>query len=247
MKLSYDRTKGETCPPEEFIQKAQKIHDFKYDYSESIYVNSTVKIKIKCHQHGNFYMTPNNHLRKRGCARCAWEKLRAERQKPNQFIEKAKRLHKNKYDYSKVKYINCDFKVEIICPIHGPFFQNPYVHLNMKCGCPECGHPFSRAENEFLSYLKIPDDINHRQVMIFRKIVDGYIPEEKTIYEFLGDYWHGNPENPKSRKNRASLYEKTMERLSYLKSLGYKVFYIWENDWKKFKRGIDKLPKIQNV
>ena len=55
-----------------------------------------------------------------------------------EFIEKAKEIHSDKYDYSKVVYKNSSTKVEIICPKHGSFFQNPYSHLN-GCGCPRCG------------------------------------------------------------------------------------------------------------
>ena len=54
------------------------------------------------------------------------------------FIEKAVSVHGDKYDYSKVEYINCDTKVCIICPEHGEFWQTPYKHVNEKNGCPRC-------------------------------------------------------------------------------------------------------------
>ena len=56
------------------------------------------------------------------------------------FIERAKQIHSNKYDYSEVEYINANTKVRIICPIHGEFFQTPSEHTNMKRGCPKCSH-----------------------------------------------------------------------------------------------------------
>lgn len=56
------------------------------------------------------------------------------------FIERAKQIHGNKYDYSEVEYINANTKVKIICPIHGEFFQTPSGHTNMKRGCPKCSH-----------------------------------------------------------------------------------------------------------
>ena len=56
-----------------------------------------------------------------------------------QFIEKAKSVHGNKYDYSKVQYVNTDSKVCIICPVHGEFWQTPYCHLRRGYGCPKCG------------------------------------------------------------------------------------------------------------
>ena len=58
-----------------------------------------------------------------------------------QFIEKAKKVHGDKYDYSKVVYVNSQTKVCIICPIHGEFSQTPNAHLRGQ-GCPTCnGHP----------------------------------------------------------------------------------------------------------
>lgn len=55
-----------------------------------------------------------------------------------EFIEKARKIHGDRYDYSKVKYINCKTKVCIICPIHGEFLQTPVLHYCHKQGCPSC-------------------------------------------------------------------------------------------------------------
>jgi very-short-patch-repair endonuclease len=61
----------------------------------------------------------------------------------NQFIDRARAIHGNKYDYSLVEYVNAKTEVVIICPIHGPFMQKPYVHLNQKGGCNACGEQIS--------------------------------------------------------------------------------------------------------
>ena len=53
------------------ILKANSIHNFKYDYSKSIYDGNSVKIEIICHKHGSFWQTPDNHInRKSGCPHC---------------------------------------------------------------------------------------------------------------------------------------------------------------------------------
>ena len=82
--------------------------------------------------------------------------------------------------------------------------------------------------------------------------VDGII--EKTIYEFYGDYWHGNPArfNPNDQhqichKTHGELYDETMARLKKFKTDGYNVKYIWENEWKRFERGLDECPKILSI
>lgn len=55
-----------------------------------------------------------------------------------EFIEKAKEVHGDRYNYSKVYYINNNTKVEILCSSHGSFLQKPNNHLNGQ-NCPECG------------------------------------------------------------------------------------------------------------
>jgi ferredoxin-like protein FixX len=55
-----------------------------------------------------------------------------------EFIKRARRIHGDKYDYSKVEYIDSKTKIIIICPFHGIFFQIPNDHLSKK-GCKECG------------------------------------------------------------------------------------------------------------
>lgn len=63
------------------------------------------------------------------------------------FINKARKIHGNKYDYSKVECIDSKTKVCIICPIHGEFWQKPNKHINCKQGCPKCaGRKLSTEE-----------------------------------------------------------------------------------------------------
>jgi hypothetical protein len=66
-----------------------------------------------------------------------------------EFIEKAAIIHNDKYDYSKVLYVNAQSKVEIICPEHGSFFQRPYSHLQ-KIGCIKCSGKHTSNTNEFI-------------------------------------------------------------------------------------------------
>lgn len=56
-----------------------------------------------------------------------------------EFIKKAKKIHGDKYDYSKTNYTGCKNLITIICPIHGEFSQVPNYHLSNN-GCPKCGH-----------------------------------------------------------------------------------------------------------
>lgn len=127
---------------EEFIKKANEKHNGKYDYYKVGYVNSATKVCIICPkpEHGEFWQTPNSHLRGCGCPKCKGDKTRERCISTKEiFIEKACKKHDNKYDYSKVYYVNNITKVCIICPEHGEFEQTPKTHLK-GCGCQKCGH-----------------------------------------------------------------------------------------------------------
>jgi very-short-patch-repair endonuclease len=113
-----------------FIEKANKIHNERYDYSLVNYKKSIERIKIICKKHGIFEQTPNVHLGGSGCLLCGKEKNdNDKRHTLEYFIEKANKIHNNKYDYTLVIYKNCETKVKIICPEHGIFEQIPYHHL----------------------------------------------------------------------------------------------------------------------
>ena len=119
----------------EFIDKANLIHNDKYDYSMVEYVKSSVKVKIICPVHGVFEQTPNKHLAGQGCKQCGRDSTKTGR---DEFIKRARAVHGDKYDYSEVIYVRKDQKVKIICPIHGIFEQTPHSHVTLKQNCPKC-------------------------------------------------------------------------------------------------------------
>jgi len=125
-----------------FILKASKIHSNKYDYSLVNYINATSKVIIICNKHGEFQQSPKNHIAlKQGCPRCA----RNQKLTTSDFIQRARNIHSNKYDYTKSEYIKRSSKITIICPIHGEFQQRAGDHLNGS-GCKKCSLISSAAE-----------------------------------------------------------------------------------------------------
>ena len=128
---------GKRSTTEKFIEKSNIIHKNRYDYSLVEYYNAFTKIKIICKEHGIFEQMPNYHLRGCGCSKCYGNY----KYTTDEFIEKAKKIHNNKYDYSLVIYKNCTTKIKIICTIHSEFTQKPDNHLTGQ-GCPICKESF---------------------------------------------------------------------------------------------------------
>ena len=215
-----------------FLEKVSNIHGDKYRYDLSNYVNRTIKIKIICKEHGEFSQTPHQHLLGKGCYMCNG----GISSNINVFIKNAHKIHGDKYDYSKSVYINSIKSIIIICKEHGDFSQRPNNHIIKGYGCPKCGEKFGIKENKWLDSL----NISERQFRIGRYVVDGYDPDTKTIYEFNGDFWHGNPDifkkndyNNVLKRTFGELYEKTLKKEIELKKMGYRVISIWENDFNK--------------
>jgi len=236
---------GRNRTKSEFIEACKKLHGDKYDYSLVNFVNLQHKISIICPEHGIFVQKCNEHLvQKHGCPKCAGKNKTTE-----EFIRLCNKVHENKYDYSNVVYKNCKDKIQIICRKHGLFYQIADSHLQGR-GCSKCFSIISKPEIKFLDYIKIPNTPQNRQVRICRKMVDGIDLITNTIYEFLGDYWHGNPllfksddVNKKCHKTYGELYNETLQRLQALKLAGYKVKYVWEAEWKLWERKeITNLP-----
>lgn len=140
----------EKLTQEEFEAKANKVHNFKYDYSETEYVNNHTKIKIRCKEHGIFEQMPYSHLMGNGCPECGNVKRLTE----EMFLERANNIHNGKYKYYG-DFISTHKKIRIGCPIHGDFIQLAKNHLKGQ-GCPECGKEYAKQwqKGQYEEFIK---------------------------------------------------------------------------------------------
>ncbi len=223
---------------EEFIKKSKIKHGNKYDYSKVIYTSISDKIIIICPIHGDFIQTAGKHM-VHGCDDCGGSRTLTNKE----FIERSVKVHGEKYDYSLVEYKSYEHKVKIICSKHGVFYQRAGAHLIGK-GCVSCkNNNVSKKETKWLDILNIDEYCRSSVVYINKKkfIVDAKV--NNIIYEFLGDFWHGNPSIYKSGKNKIldrtykSLFNRTVKRVRLFRKHGYKVVCIWESVFdRKYKK-----------
>lgn len=233
---------------EQFIEEATLRHNGFYDYSKSKYERNHKSITITCPVHGDFEQKSITHLRGHGCKSCDVDNRR---KTTEQFIEDANKVHNNLYDYSKVDYKNKRTKVTIICFKHGEFKQEPNHHVLKGNGCPNCISSISKPSQKWLDYRGIPNIMRETREVKLKLggktiTVDGYDPQTNTVYEFHGDYWHGNPAmyhlNERNRTNNKTFGEllaKTQKRSRLLMSHGYNVVSIWESDWIKLQKELE--------
>jgi hypothetical protein len=216
---------------EEFKEKAKKIHGDKYDYSLVEYKNYQTKVKIICPEHGVFEQLPNNHIcKKYGCPSCSNNK----KFDTSVFIEKAKKTHGDRYDYSFVEYKNAHTKVKIICKKHGLFEQISIEHIR-GAGCYLCNvSKGERAICKILDEKKITyerqkrfNDCRNIKLLSF----DFYLPHINTCIEYDGlqhfqmfnNFWGGNVALEANKK-------RDLIKNNYCKENNIKLFRIKYND-----------------
>ena len=241
---------------EEFVNKAKLVHGDKYSYENVIYEGSKKNVNINFKVHGSFMQCPASHLTGYGCMPCANIQISKMNLKTKeQFIKKAIEVRGNLYNYEKVIYKGYLEDVIIICNKHGEFIQKPRLHINKHCnGCPMCDSPrhYSQVQIAWLNFISKLYKINIKHaengsefsIPNTRFKADGYCLESNTVYEFHGDYWHGNPKifpsNGKTFFNKTfgELYEKTLLKEKQIKDLGFSLVVMWENDWNKINKSI---------
>ena len=214
---------GKKLTTEEFIEKAKKVHGDRYDYSKVDYKDAHSKIVIICEKHGEFLQIPNCHLSGNGCPECHKD---GKRLTTEEFIEKAKKVHGDKYDYSKVNYKDTNSKITIICKKHGEFLQIPSCHLYDSNGCPKCN--FSKLEelvNSILEKMNLSFNNYSKFKWLGKQNLDVYIEslslgiESQGVQHFISIEHFGGEKYFKLTQKR----DKTKLRLS--KKNGIDIIY----------------------
>jgi very-short-patch-repair endonuclease len=178
---------------EEFVTKASIVHGNRYTYHLVEYLNNKTKVAITCQAHGEFLMTPHNHLGGKGCPKCS---IYITGKTKDNFIREASEVHGHKYDYSKVEYVNCRTKVTVVCQHHGDFEITPTHHIHIKNGCPKCRR--SKGETEIAVWLK-KNNISFEEQKKFNGCkniahlrFDFFLPEYNLAIEYNGKQHYHN-------------------------------------------------------
>jgi hypothetical protein len=254
---------------ENFIKESQIKHINEnglplFNYTKTKYINAKTKVIITCSEHGDFLQTPGNHLWGYSCIKCSRKNSgSSQRLTTDEFIKKAqtKNIKENGdplWIYEKTNYINAHTPVKITCILHGIFNQIPCNHLN-GAGCPKCCQTnCSKSQIEWLKFISKLNDIHIIHSLNGGEFIipntkfkaDGYCKETNTIYEYHGDYWHGNPKKfDKDKINKTTqctfgeLYKNTLEREKIIKDIGYNLVIMWETDWNKINKSIKCLQQ----
>lgn len=145
-----------TTTTKEFIKQANIVHNNKFSYKNTKYTLAGNKITVTCPEHGDFEVRANQHLAGQDCNKCS---IKHRTVTTEEFIQKSRLVHKDKYTYTSVNYITTLIKVKIICnKCNSVFKMRPSDHLG-GAGCPSCAKTgFDQNKPAILYYLKITTD-----------------------------------------------------------------------------------------
>lgn len=248
------RRANRRSPRDEVIAAAIARHAGVYSYDRAAYVNNSTKFTVTCPFHGDFSISPNNHVSGgRGCPECGALK-RGHRKDVSsaarktadtkiaqfaaKFIEDARAVHGDAYDYGKVEYAGQQAKVTIVCPEHGPFEQTAEHHVKRAQGCPECSHHRSKGEAALAKFMSIFADIEQRNRRIIPpKELDIYVPSASLAVEYCGEYWHASP----SAEDEVVYRKRHAEKQQMCQQAGLRLLTVYESEWLTRQRAIKRL------
>lgn len=178
----------------------------------------------------------------RGCPRCAnrvIDETNSLRALYPHLVEEWDYTKNNKYTPDRISY-GSEQKVWWKCFVCSYSWEAaPNSRTYNKSGCPKCAkNHMSGISQEWLDGLGV--GIREYYIKELKLTVDGFDPETNTVYEFHGDFWHGNPEvfdseeiNWVNKKTFGQLYEETKTREKLIVGSGFKLVVIWEKDFSK--------------
>jgi hypothetical protein len=223
--------RGQLLSQDEVVSRFKTVHGDRYDYSKFVYNHSLFKSSIICDIHGEFLQNYNDHYNsKHGCPDCAGnKKLSVDAYSVNP-----------EYDYSKSIYLGSHTNIEIVCPIHGPFWQTPSNHIHNQNKCPNCYTVISKSQTEIYEFIKL---LNTNTILEDRQsypglMLDITVPEKNLAIEYNGCYWHSINFPNTSRYHKPNhLKDKLLKCQAY----GLRVINIYEDEW------INSRPQMEQI
>lgn len=233
---------GQGCPKcsgrglstDEIVELFRKKHGDKYDYSKVVFNKMHEKVCIICPKHGEFWQTPSKHLLGQECPICAMENRRTKKTlTTEEFIEKAKEVHNDEYEYDETIYNGTYEYVTIKCKKHGNFRQRANDHLNGH-GCPICGNNMSLAECEIRDYIKtLGFEVTEKDKEILSgKEIDILVPKAGIAIEYDGLYWHSDEFKDKNYH---------LNKTELCSNAGIRLIHIFEDEWNNKRKIIESI------
>lgn len=223
-------------PFAEFVRQMQEKHGKDaVEYLAEGYIGMGGNIAYICPTHGKVVASAFHHSRaKLPCKFCSADG-RSERSRIpfSQFVENAKAIHGDRYDYIEDSYIAMSGQAGIVCKVHGKFSQLASDHITSQAGCPRCAATISKGEVELKEFLESAGlAVTHQFKYSGRREFDILVDSHNIAVEYDGIPWHST----KYRDRETQLL-----KARHAKDLGVSLVRIFEDEWLNRKEQVKSL------
>lgn len=223
-------------PFDKFVEQVQeKFGKNAVEYLPEGYTGLNGNITYVCPKHGKVTAAAFHHSKAAlPCKFCATERRSVNARIPfEQFLEKSRKIHGDRYDYAEDSYTAMSESTNIVCKVHGEFSQLPSDHVTSKAGCPKCACSISKGEIELKEFLEGAGlEINHQFRYEGRKEFDILANSHNIAIEYDGVLWHST----KFRDRETQLL-----KARNAKELGVSLVRIFEDEWLNRKEQVKSL------
>ena len=225
-------------PFDKFVEQMQeKFGEGTVEYLPEGYTGLNGNITYVCPKHGKVTASAFHHTKtnaKLPCKLCAAERKFSESRVPfEQFLEKSRKIHGDRYDYVEGSYIAMSESASIVCKVHGEFAQRPSDHVTSKAGCPKCAGSVSKGEIELKEFLEGTGlETSHQFRYAGRREFDILVSSHNIAIEYDGILWHST----KFRDRETQLL-----KARHAKELGVSLIRIFEDEWLNQKEQVKSL------
>lgn len=213
-----------------FVERLKAIHGTALQFDKAVYVNWETRVEVSCPEHGAYMALPAVLLRGgKGCLPCAAKVRGPDLLTKEEFADRARHLHGDKYSYESGVYLGFAKNMEMTCKEHGSFFQTPCNHMQGK-GCPKCSGSQSKAEVALLEWIR--GELSGVEVLercrsaIPPYELDIYVPSLRVAIEFNGLYWHSA-----DKSSDGEFRNKHLQKFQRCQEAGIRLVQIREDRW----------------
>ena len=223
-------------PFTEFVRQMQEKHGKDVvEYLAEGYTGVNGNITYICPTHGKVTASAFHHSKaKLPCKFCSADgRFERSRIPFSQFLENARTIHGDRYDYIEDSYIAMSERVGIVCKVHGKFSQLASDHITSQAGCPRCAATISKGEVELKEFLESAGlDVTHQFRYSGRREFDVLVDSHNIAVEYDGVLWHST----KYRDRETQLL-----KARHAAELGVSLIRIFEDEWKNRQDQVKSL------
>lgn len=223
-----------------FVAVATELHGGRYTYENAVYAGAHAPLAVVCSTHGQFYISPTNHMQGKGCPLCGVTASSAkQRHSMTEVLARFRGVHGDAFDYSESIYAGMQHPMVFTCRAHNvKVTQLPTNHLSGQNPCPKCNHMKSKGEMQVFALMSFLTKAESRNKAVLKpRELDIYLPEVNLAIEYCGEFRHSHGDAADEKAKKLNHARKYLD----CKAQGIRLITLWESEWKERNYAVRRL------